>query len=255
MTFRQRLLNHERLFGILLTFPLPSIAEMCADAGFDWVFLDMEHGGFELADIQRTAQAVNDRCACVVRVPINDRMWIGKVLDLGVSGIIIPQVNSAEDAQRAVHAAKYPPQGGRGVGLGRASKYGANLTNYLQSSNDETALIAQIEHKDAAANVDAIASTPGIDALMLGPFDLSGSFGIPGQLDDPQVQAAVTRVRDYGRANKIPMSIFAPDIARAQRALADGYTLMLVSTDNLIFVRGASDIIKSTRPDKIADDD
>lgn len=245
MNFRARLLNHDRLFGILLTFPLPSIAEMCADAGFDWVFLDMEHGALDLNDVQRIAQAVNDRCPCVVRVPTNDRMWIGKVLDLGVSGIIIPQVNSAADAERAVRAAKYPPQGERGVGLGRASNYGANLNSYLQTANADTAIIAQIEHKDAAANVEAIANVPGVDALMIGPFDLSGSFGIPGQLDAPEVQAAITRVREFGQAHKIPLSIFTPDVPRAQRAISEGYTLMLVSTDNLIFVRGAAEIIKT----------
>lgn len=245
--FRTRLLNHERLIGILLTLPLPSIAEMCADAGFDWLFLDMEHGALDLQDVQRIAQAVNEKCPCVVRVPSNDRMWIGKVLDIGVAGIIIPQVNSADDAQRAVFAAKYPPQGGRGVGVGRASRYGANLSNYLQNANDETAIIAQIEHKDAVENVEAIANAAGIDALMIGPFDLSGSFGIPGQLNAPNVQAAISRVRDFGVARKIPMSLFCPDIERAQLALREGYTLIPVATDNLLFVRAAADLIHTIK--------
>lgn len=245
MNFRTRLLNHERLIGTMLTLPVPAIAEMCADAGFQWLFLDMEHGSLDLQDVQRIAQAVNDRCTCVVRVPINDRMWIGKVLDLGVSGIIIPQVNSARDAERAVFAAKYPPQGGRGVGLGRASRYGANLNAYLQSANEETAIIAQIEHKDAVENVEAIASVAGVDALMIGPFDLSGSYGIPGQLDAPHVQAAITRVREFGMARKIPLSLFCPDVERAKRALSEGYTLLPVATDNLMFVRAAAGIMKT----------
>lgn len=245
--FRTRLLNHERLIGTLLTLPLPSIAEMCADAGFDWLFLDMEHGALDLHDVGRIAQTVNDRCPCVVRVPINDRMWIGKVLDLGVAGIIIPQVNSVEDAARAVFAAKYPPQGGRGVGVGRASNYGANLSRYLQTANDETALIVQIEHRDAVESVEPIASVAGVDALMIGPLDLSGSFGKPAQIDAPEVQAAIARVREFGMSRNIPMSLFCPDAERAQRALSEGYTLVPVATDNLLFVRAASNLIQTLK--------
>ncbi len=244
MNFRARLLNYDRLIGTMLTLPLPALAEMCADAGFDWLFLDMEHGALDLQDVQRIAQAVNERCPCVVRVPINDRMWIGRVLDLGVAGLIIPQVNSAKEAERAVFAAKYPPQGGRGVGVGRASRYGANLQNYLRDANEETAVIAQIEHRDAVENVEAIANVSGVDALMIGPFDLSGSFGIPGQLDAPQVQAAIARVREFGMARKMPMSLFCPDVERAQRALKQGYTLVPIATDNLLFVRAAQGLMK-----------
>lgn len=245
--FRTRLVNHERLIGTLLTLPVPAVAEMCADAGFDWLFLDMEHGDLDLHDVGRIAQAVNDRCPCVVRVPINDRMWIGKVLDLGVSGIIIPQVNSAGDAARAVFAAKYPPQGGRGVGVGRASNYGVNLTAYLQNANDETALIAQIEHRDAVENVQAIADVAGVDALMIGPLDLSGSFGKPAQIDAPEVQSAIARVREFGMARKMPMSLFCPDAARAQRARQEGYTLIPVATDNLMFGRAAASMLRAIK--------
>jgi 2-dehydro-3-deoxyglucarate aldolase len=247
INFRTRLLNHERLIGTLLTLPLPSIAEMCADAGFDWLFLDMEHGALDLHDVQRIAQAVNDRCPCVVRVPINERMWIGKILDLGIAGIIIPQVNTADDAARAVFAAKYPPQGGRGVGVGRASRYGANLDSYLKLANQETALIVQIEHRDAVENVEAIADVEGVDALMIGPLDLSGSFGKPAQIDAPEVQAAIARVRDFGMTRKIPMSLFCPDAERAKRALEQGYTLVPVATDNLLFVRAASAMMQTLK--------
>lgn len=169
------------------------------------------------------------------------------MLDIGIAGIIIPQVNSADDAKRAVYAAKYPPQGGRGVGVGRASRYGANLQNYLTRANDETALIVQIEHRDAVENVEAIADVAGVDALMLGPLDLSGSFGKPAQIDAPQVQAAIARVRDFGLARKIPLSLFCPDVERAQRALKEGYTLVPTATDNLIFVRAATKLIQTIK--------
>lgn len=246
-TFRQRLLNHERLVGTLLTLPSPAIAEMCADAGMDWLFLDMEHGSLDLHDVEHITQAVNERCPCVVRVPDNDRSWISRVLDIGVAGVIIPQVRKPEEAQNAVLATKYPPQGIRGVGTGRAARYGAQVGSYLKRANDEIAVIVQIEHRDAAENVEAIAAIPGVDALMIGPFDLSGSFGKPGQLDAPEVQAAITRVRDFGIAHKIPMSLFRTDVEGARRALQEGYTLMPVATDALLFGRAAQELVKGIK--------
>lgn len=243
-TFRSRLLGRERLIGTILSIPSPALAEMCADAGFDWLFVDMEHGALDLHDVERIAQAVNGRAACVVRVPTNDRVWIGKVLDLGVSGIIIPQVNSAEQAQRAVLAAKYPPQGERGVGAWRASRYGAELNDYLKRANDETAIVVQIEHVDAVKNVQAIANVAGVDALLIGPFDLSGSFGKPGRIADDDVQAAITRVRDTALARPMPVSIYCPTLEMAQRAQAEGYSLMLVSSDTSMFSRAARELLR-----------
>lgn len=233
-SFRSRLAARERLFGTLLTMPSPAVAEMAADAGLDWLFLDMEHGTLDLAAVEAIAQAVGDRCACVVRVPINDRLWIGKVLDLGVAGVILPQVNSAEAARQGVFAAKYPPTGGRGVGVGRAARYGAALTDYLARANDETAVIVQIEHIEAVRNVEAIAAVPGVDALMVGPFDLSASLGQPGQLADPAVVDAIATVRAAGLARGMPLSIFYPDAARALEAARAGFTLLPVATDTLL---------------------
>jgi 2-keto-3-deoxy-L-rhamnonate aldolase RhmA len=202
----------------------------------------MEHGALDLHDVEHIVQTVGARCPCVVRVPINDRMWIGKVLDLGVAGIIIPQCNSERQAADAVHAAKYPPQGGRGVGVGRASQYGFNLDEYLQNANDATAVIVQIEHVNAVRNVEAITDVPGVDALMIGPFDLSGSFGKPGKINDDDVQEAIARVRQVALARKMPLSIFYPDAERARRAVREGYTLLPVATDNLLLGRAARDL-------------
>jgi 2-dehydro-3-deoxyglucarate aldolase/4-hydroxy-2-oxoheptanedioate aldolase len=231
--FRARLRHRESLIGTMLTLPAPAVAEMCADAGFDWLFVEMEHGALDLHDIEHIAQAVGERCACVVRVPSNDRVWIGKILDLGVSGIIVPQVNSADEAARAVSAAKYPPQGTRGVGMGRASRYGAQLNEYLAQANDETAVIVQIEHADAVKNVERIAQVAGVDAFMIGPFDLSGSYGKPGRIGDDDVQAAIAKARTTAFAHQLSVSVFCPTIEQARRARAEGYNLMLVGADNL----------------------
>jgi len=247
MTFRSRLLNCERLLGTIITLPLPAVAEICADAGFDWLFLDMEHGALGLNDVQAMTSAVGERCPCIVRVPINDRMWIGKVLDLGVAGIIVPQVLTVQDAERAVFAAKYPPQGGRGIGAWRAARYGANFQDYLARANDDAAVIIQIEHIEAVRNVEAIAGVPGVDALMIGPSDLSGSFGKPGKYDDADVQAAIAHVREVGMARGMPLSLYCTTIERAQRALREGYTLMPVSADTSMFVGAAQRMVGAMR--------
>ncbi len=246
--FRARLAQRERLIGTMLTIPAPALAEMCADAGFDWLFVDMEHGAFDLDAVERVAQAVGERCACVVRVPSNDRVWIGRVLDIGVAGIIAPQVNSAAEAANVARAAKYPPQGARGVGLGRAARYGAHLNEYLAGANDETAVIVQIEHVDAVRHLEEIVQTPGIDALMIGPFDLSGSFGKPGRIADEDVQTAIAYVRETAVARTIPISIFSPTVEQAQRALDEEYTLILVGADVLLFGHALRALLNELNP-------
>jgi 2-keto-3-deoxy-L-rhamnonate aldolase RhmA len=121
------------------------------------------------------------------------------------------------------------------------------LGGYLLSANEDTAVIAQIEHREAVENVEAIAAVEGIDALMIGPLDLSGSFGKPAQIDAPEVQEAIARVRDFGRGRKIPMSLFCTDAERARRALEEGYSLVPVATDNLMLVRAAGSMVKEIR--------
>lgn len=246
--FRARLVQRERLIGTLLTIPAPALAEMCADAGFDWLFVDMEHGAFDLDAVERVAQAVGERCACVVRVPSNDRVWIGKVLDLGVSGIIVPQVNSAAEAADAVRAAKYPPHGARGIGSGRASRYGAHLNEYLVGANDETAVIVQIEHADAVRHLEEIVRTPGVDALIIGPFDLSGSLGKPGRIADDDVQAAIAYVRETAVTREIPVGIFSPTVEQAQRAWIAEDTLILVGADVLLFGHAVRALLHELNP-------
>ncbi len=243
--FRARLRQRERLVGTMLTMPAPAIAEMCADAGFDWLFVDMEHGALELHDVERIAQAAGARCSCVVRAPSNDRVWLGKILDLGVSGIIVPQVNSADEARRAVRAAKYPPQGTRGVGLGRAARYGAQLDDYLARANDETAVIVQIEHVDAVAHASEIAQVDGVDAFMIGPFDLSGSFGKPGRIGDADVQAAIARARQVAFAQNLSVSVFCPTLEQARRAQAEGYNLTLVGADSLLLGGALRELVRA----------
>jgi 2-keto-3-deoxy-L-rhamnonate aldolase RhmA len=169
--FRNRLLRGERLIGTLLSLPSPELVEIASDAGFDWLFFDMEHGALEARDIQRLVQAAREPCAPLVRVPENREMWIKKALDTGAAGIIIPHVNSAEDAARAVHWSKYPPEGGRSVGFSRSNRYGTRFQESVESANAETVVIAQVEHIDGIRAIEAILDCSGVDAVFIGPYD------------------------------------------------------------------------------------
>lgn len=246
-TFRARLLAREPMIATLITLPAPELAEVCADAGFDWLFLDAEHGSLDLPAIQRIAQASGDRCPLVVRVPAIEDVWIKKVMDVGVAGLMIPQVNSALDAAAAVRRSKFPPSGVRGVGVARANRYGASLPEYLAQADKNSAVIVQVEHIDAVRNVEQILDTDGVDAIFVGPYDLSASMGRAGRVDDPEVQAAIARVRQVCLARKYPMGIFANDAAGARQALDQGFTLIAVGAEVTLLSGAARQVVQAFR--------
>ena len=193
--FRARLLAGDRLIGTLIRLPSPEVAELLAEVGFDWLFIDAEHGPFESAGALRLLQAVGARCAPLVRVPAGEEVWIKKALDIGAAGVIIPQVNTAEQGLRVVRHCKYPPWGTRGVGIARAHRYGLGFSDYVAEANDGLAVIVQAEHIEAVRDIAAIARVPGVDAVLIGPYDLSASMGKPGQITDPEVRRAIDTVR------------------------------------------------------------
>lgn len=246
--FRDRLLRGDRLVGTLLSLPSPELAEIASDAGFDWLFLDMEHGALEARDILRLVQAARAPCAPLVRVPENREMWIKKALDTGAAGIIIPHVNSAEDAAKAVHYGKYPPEGGRSVGFSRSNRYGTRFQESVESSNAETVVIAQVEHIDGVRAIEAILDVSGVDAVFIGPYDLSASLGKPGRIQDLDVREAVRAVAAACARRKVPAGIFALDVPGAVKALEEEYTLVCSGIDVGLFSQAAAAIIRGLKP-------
>lgn len=243
--FRNKLKQGDRLLGTLITLPTPEIAEIFARAGFDWLFIDMEHSTLDPREAQRLIQAAGERVDCILRVPLNDEIWIKKALDTGCTGLMIPQVNSLADAQRAVRFSKYPPQGTRSVGITRAHGFGASSQEYLANANEETVVIIQIEHKDAVMNLNEILTVEGIDAVFIGPYDLSSSMGLVGQLDHPEVKTAIEHVRQTCQKRGVPLGIFSTSTRGAAQYLQEGYRLIAVSSDILMLVNSAEEIIKS----------
>ncbi len=170
-------------------------------------------------------------------------------LDLGTEGVMVPWIRTAADAEIAVAAAKYPPQGIRGVGVCRAHGYGARFKPYVDTANDETLVILQIEHIDAVNDIEAICAVPGVDVVFVGPYDLSGSMGLMGQIHHPDVEAAVSRVFEAATAAGVApgLLIAEPGPNEIASRIAEGFQFIAVGLDTLMIVRAAQDLVGQWR--------
>jgi 2-keto-3-deoxy-L-rhamnonate aldolase RhmA len=242
--FRARLKRQETLVGTMVTLASAASAEVLASVGFDWLFIDCEHGAIETRDLAAILQAVGHRTPCIVRVPEAAEVPIKKALDLGAHGIIVPQVNTPEQAANVVRWARYAPEGARGVGLARAHGYGVTFAEYLSAANREIAVIVQAEHMQAVENIEAIVRVPGVDAVLPGPYDLSASLGRMGQVDDPAVVAAIDRVVAACQAAGMPLRYFGVTAAAIRPFVARGCTLIVASADTLHLAGAAKAMLK-----------
>jgi len=246
-SFTTRLKQRELLVGTMLTLPSPEIAEMTSRCGFDWLFLDGEHGAGSILDWQRVMQSVAGRCACVLRVPSCNDVHIKKALDIGADGIIVPMVNSAAQARDAVAWSRYPPEGRRGIGPARAQVYGLEMKEYLARANEHIALILQAEHIDAVEQIDEIAAVSGVDAIFVGPYDLSASMGKTGQVGDADVRAAIDRVTAACRKRNKPLGYFGVTADSVRPYIEDGYSLICAGSDAGYITRGALDMVENLK--------
>jgi 2-keto-3-deoxy-L-rhamnonate aldolase RhmA len=237
--FVGRLARREPLLGTLLTLPSPEAAEVVAAAGFDWLFVDMEHGLLDFAAVQRVVQAVGHLCPCVVRVPANDPIQIAKALDTGAAGIIVPHVNTADEARAIVQAAQYPPEGARSLGVARAQGYGGRIADAIAHDNGRTIVVAQVEHIAAVAHIGEIVAVPGISSVFIGPFDLSASLGKPGEIGAPDVQQAIGAIVAACAAQPKACGIFVVGGDAARRAFAAGHSLVCAMTDTMLLADAA----------------
>lgn len=247
---RKALLARELSFGTWLQIGHPASAEILARAGFDWVCVDLEHGGIDIetmTDIFRALDAGG--CVPVARLPMNDPIWIHRALDAGAKGLVIPMVKTAEEAEKAVREAKYPPFGVRGFGLCRANTYGVDFSAYAAQANEEIAMILQIEHIDAIENLDGILEVDGVDCLFIGPVDLSGSMGIVGKLHHPDMAAVLEKFRDACRKHGAAAGtyIVTPDEISIRTAIDEGYTLLGLGIDSGYLFEGAKRALEIVR--------
>ena len=220
--------------GSWITIGHPSVAEVMAASGFDWLCVDLEHSVTDYFEAQQLIMAIQSKgIKAFVRVGENNTRIIKRILDAGADGIIVPSVNSAAEALKAVKSVKYPPFGTRGVGLARAQSYGFDFPNYRDVKAKEIQLIVQIEHINAIKELDAIIQTEGVDGTFIGPYDLSGSMGKPGEYDDEDVkEALLTYEKIASRYDKlIGFHVVPPDYELVLEKQAKGYNFIAFSFD------------------------
>lgn len=241
-TFKKKLTGGGLQIGTIVTLPLPEIGKIYARAGFDWLFVDLEHSALSVRDAQALLQAASPT-PCIVRVPAGDETWIKKALDIGASGLVVPLIKSAEDAAGTVRLCKYPPEGVRGVGLARAHGYGATFREYVSTANDRIAVIIQIEHIAAVERIEEIAAVKGIDGWFIGPYDLSASMGKPGATTDPDVLDAIGRVKEAAKRAKVPLGTFCSTLETAEACAREGcYAFLVVGIDTMLIAQTAQRI-------------
>ena len=239
-SFRERLTEADRpQVGAWICSGSPLIAEIVAGSGLDWALIDAEHGPIGLESILALLQAVaRYPITPVVRVPVNDAVVIKQFLDLGAQNLLVPMVDSGDDAAAAVAATRYPPRGIRGVGsaLARAAQFN-RIDDYLARAHEITSLFVQIETATAVGNAREIAATDGVDGVFIGPSDLAASMGLLGQQEHPSVVDAVLRTIDEVKATGTPVGVNAFAPATARRYLDSGADFVLVAADVSILAR------------------
>ena len=222
--------------GTWITLNNPSTAEILSDCGFDWLCVDMEHSTIDYSEAQLLIATIQSKgIKAYVRVGENNNRIIKRVLDAGADGIIVPMVNNKEEAVKAINSVNYPPTGNRGVGLARAQGYGFNFENYKNKKAKEIKLIVQIEHIDAINNLNEIIDLDGVDGTIIGPYDLSGSMGKPGQYNDDDVKKVIYKYEQIAsKKNKLMgFHVIQPDHKLVEEKISKGYNFIAFSLDTI----------------------
>lgn len=243
-TFKSALVAGELQVGLWASSCSNIIVEVLANSGADWILLDTEHSPNEISSLVAQLQAMqNSTSSAIVRPAWNDKVLIKRILDLGAQTLLIPFVQNADEAAAAVAATRYPPDGIRGVaGSTRASDYGRNK-GYLHTANDEIAVIVQIETGAALQEIEAIAAVPGVDAVFIGPSDLSASLGHINNAEHEDVQAAIkTAIEKLKSAGK-PGGILAFNPEHAKRYIEWGFQFVAVGSDLSLLVKNSDSLV------------
>ena len=234
---KRKLLAGKPAFGVSVMFPSPHIVDIVGRLGFDWVFIDCEHGSIGIESVELMVMAAESAGVTpIARPSVNSFEAIGQLMDRGVMGVQVPHVNTADDAQRAVQAVKYHPLGERGLAAGVRSAsygYGMSMSEYAEHANNETLVCVQLEEAEAVKNVNEIVQVPGVDVFFVGPSDLSQSLGYPGRPDAPEVRQAMDTVfATIAAAGKI--SGFAGNTQAIQRYLDQRVTYLYTHLTTLL---------------------
>jgi 4-hydroxy-2-oxoheptanedioate aldolase len=249
MEFKRRLRDGGAVIGAWLSLTDPVAAEILSQTGFDFLLIDTEHGPWDLQSLQTVIMALNGtNTVPIVRVPWNDHVRIKQVLDLGAEGIMAPMVRTVEECQALVAACHYPPDGARGFGPRRASNYYRDIDDYIAVANKAIFVMPQIEDVATLDVLDQFIAVPGIDAVCIGPNDLSGTMGLMRQTQHPKVRKAQDQIIDTAAAAGLPVCLGVNSTAAEQSGLvARGVRVLLVASDLQLLAGGASTALRATR--------
>ena len=240
LNLKKKLRARQPAFAGWTSLGEPQITEVFANAGFDFIGIDIEHGTTSFQQSQRIiAAAQAGGSLCLPRVASHNMEMIKRLLDSGADGIIVPMVENAEQTAKIVEWIKYPPHGKRSFGINRGQNYGFDFDSYIKGWNESSVIIVQIESLEGVENIDKILANGDVDAVMVGPYDLSGSLGIPGEIEHPKLKQAASRVLESakakGRGCGSQLVDFDPAAIRAK--LGEGYSFIVLASDIFLLWR------------------
>jgi 2-keto-3-deoxy-L-rhamnonate aldolase RhmA len=246
MDLRQSLARSQPTYGLWVTLESPSISELAALLGFDWVCIDAEHGHLDFKEIQDHIRVLRNTATIpLVRIQEIEQGLIKRVLDIGAAGILVPQVTSAAEVEQAVRFAKYPPWGVRGVGGERATSWGTKLREATQAGNRQTLVIPLMETVAAGEAIDAILDIRGVDGIFFGPADYSASAGYLGEWEGPGVAERLLAIKERIRARNMPVGIMATDVPNALQRKEQGFRMIGVGSDTGLLIRSSLEALRA----------
>ncbi len=238
MFLKEKLRKKELTIGSWLSFGYTPITEMMCKMGFEWLVIDMEHTSINSQDALQMMQIISaHNITPLIRVGENNELIIKKAMDSGAHGVVVPMINTKEDAEKAVNAVKYPPKGKRGVGLFRAQNYGVGFNDYKKWLDKNSVVIAQIEHIDGVNNIADIMNTEGIDAFIVGPYDLSASMGHPGDFEHPDVKSTLNNLLVFMNKSNKPggFHVVHSNVQDLKEKVEKGYKFLAYG-DDMVFI-------------------
>ncbi len=246
---RHKLNAGEATIGALMGLGSPNVAELLAHSGYDWLAVETEHNALDYAEVEHMLMAMNGtETIPIVRLPSDDPLGIQRALDIGAMGVLVPMIRTAEQARAIVSATRYPPHGTRGFGPMRASHYAMDYEDYLTRSNDHILVALMLETAEAMDNLEEITEVPGVDALYMGLWDLSLSYGLnPLRMPFPELEAAIERALDIGRRNNVAIGIGTGTPADLRQRLEQGFRFLVYGTDYLMLSGAAGQGIAEFR--------
>ena len=242
-SLKKKLRSNELTIGSWISFGFTQNCEIMAKAGFDWLVIDMEHTAIDYNQCLNLIQIIESNGVTpLVRVGKNDPLYIKRAMDAGAYGVIVPMVNTVKDAHKAIDALYYPPAGSRGVGLGRAQNYGVGFDAYKEWADKETIFIPQIEHIESVNNLEDILAIEHVDGFIIGPYDLSGSLGVPGQWEHTSVTQALDKVKSILEENHKPggYHVVHSNHQELKQRIKEGYKFIAYGDDMVFFAETIS---------------